>query len=153
MRTADPPPRRNKISRSRTQTPGPRPSAMPRRHTPNSVARLSHPRSGPQTSTAAPHSEMIPGRLGCPRKTIRDGNAQSIPVMRRQRVSLELLKVVVHLWRRQLAVGGTERPRPVIPVVIHGKKKWRSDVADDEEMERQPRGLVRGEFYGKRIKK
>jgi hypothetical protein len=32
-------------------------------------------------------------------------------------------------------------------------KKWSSDEAGDEEMERQPRGLVRGEFYGKRIKK
>ena len=31
-------------------------------------------------------------------------------------------------------------------IVIHGKKKWRSDVADDEEMERQPRELVREEF-------
>lgn len=29
------------------------------------------------------------------------------------------------------------------------KKKWLSDVADDEEMERQPRRLVCREFYGK----
>lgn len=33
--------------------------------------------------------------------------------------------------------------------VIRGKRKWLSDVADDEEMKRQPRRLVRGEFYGK----
>lgn len=29
------------------------------------------------------------------------------------------------------------------------RKKWVNDVADDEEMERQPRRLGRGEFYGK----
>ena len=33
--------------------------------------------------------------------------------------------------------------------VIRGKNKWLSGVADDEEMKRQPRRLLRGEFYGK----